>query len=102
MALNLNLLHEEILEQRQRQRDPLKIGVIVLVVLGSLLFTYYIWNAYRTLEIKSRLGGVEREWAKVGPQVTAAQKRAASHVRTCGCGRGASRRRPGRSARIAG
>jgi hypothetical protein len=77
MALNLNLLHEEILEQRQRQRDPLKIGVIVLVALGSIFFLYYIWNAYRTLEIKSRLGNVEREWAKVEPQVTAAQKRSA-------------------------
>jgi hypothetical protein len=77
MALHLNLLHEEILEQRQRQRDPLKIGVIVLVVLGSLFFLYYIWNAYRTLEIKSRLATVERDWAKVEPQVTAAQKRSA-------------------------
>ena len=28
MALNLNLLHEQILEQRQRQRDPLKLGMI--------------------------------------------------------------------------
>jgi hypothetical protein len=77
MALNLNLLHEEILEQRQRQRDPLKIGVIVLGVLGSLFFLYYIWIAYRTLEIKSRLATVERDWAKVEPQVTAAQKRSA-------------------------
>lgn len=77
MALHLNLLHEEILEQRQRQRDPLKIGVIVLGVLGSVFFLYYIWTAYRTLEIKSRLATVERDWAKVEPQVTAAQKRSA-------------------------
>jgi len=77
MALHLNLLHEEILEQRQRQRDPLKIGVIVLGVLGSVFFLYYIWTAYRTLEIKSHLATVERDWAKVEPQVTAAQKRSA-------------------------
>jgi hypothetical protein len=77
MALQLNLLHEEILEQRQRQRDPLKIGIMILIALGGLLFLYYMWNAYRTLEIKTRLSGVEREWSKVEPQVTAAQKRAA-------------------------
>jgi hypothetical protein len=75
MALQLNLLHEEILEQRQRQRDPLKIGIMVLIALGGLLFLYYMFNAYRTLEIKSRLSAVERDWAKVEPQVTAAQKR---------------------------
>jgi len=75
MALHLNLLHEEILEHRQRQRDPLKIGIMVLVTFGVLMFLYYMWNAYRTLEIKGRLSVVEREWAKVEPTVTAAQKR---------------------------
>jgi len=75
MALHLNLLHEEILEQRQRQRDPLKIGMLALIGCGTLLFIYYSWNAYRTLEIKSRLNAIERNWAKVEPKVTAAQKR---------------------------
>jgi hypothetical protein len=75
MALHLNLLHEEILEQRQRQRDPLKIGIMVLITFGVLMVLYYMWNAYRTLEIKGRLSAVEREWAKVEPTVTAAQKR---------------------------
>jgi hypothetical protein len=46
MALHLNLLHEQILEQRQRQRDPLKIGTIVLIGFGVVLFLYYGWNAY--------------------------------------------------------
>ena len=77
MALHLNLLHEEILEQRQRQRDPLKIGILVLVGCGTMLFLYYAWTGYRTLEIKSRLGSVQREWAKVEPKVTASQKHAA-------------------------
>lgn len=75
MALHLNLLHEQILEQRQRQRDPLKIGMMVLIGIGALLFLYYSWNAYRTLTIKARLSAVEREWAKIEPKVTAAEKR---------------------------
>jgi len=75
MALQLNLLHEQILEQRPRQRDPLKIGMMVLMAIGALLFLYYGWNAYRTLAIKAHLSSVEREWAKIEPKVTAAEKR---------------------------
>jgi hypothetical protein len=77
MALHLNLLHEQILEHRQRQRDPLKLGTIALIGIGVLLFLYYGWNAYQTLAIKSKLSAVEREWAKIEPKVTAAQKRSA-------------------------
>ena len=77
MALHLNLLHEEILEQRQRQRDPLKIGILVLCMLGALMLAYYMWNAYKVLEIRNRLSGAQHEWAKVEPRVTAAQKRSA-------------------------
>jgi hypothetical protein len=77
MALHLNLLHEQILEQRQRQRDPLKIGTMVLVAIGAMLFLYYGWNAYQTLSIKSKLSAVEHDWAKIEPKVTAAEKRSA-------------------------
>lgn len=77
MALHLNLLHEEILEQRQRQRDPLKIGMMVLAGCGAILFLYYAWNAYRTIEIKTRLSRITADWKKIEPEVTKAQKRAA-------------------------
>ena len=77
MALHLNLLHEEILQQRQRQRDPLKIGMMVLAALGALMLAYYLWNAYKVLEIRNRLGQAQHDWAKVEPKVTAAQKRSA-------------------------
>lgn len=77
MALHLNLLHEEISEHRQRQRDPLKIGMMIVAGIGALLFLYYIWNAYRTLEIKGRLSSVQADWAKVEPKILAAQKKSA-------------------------
>jgi hypothetical protein len=77
MALHLNLLHEEFQEQRQRQRDPLKIGMMVLGGLGALMFLYYMWNAYKTLEIRSRLNAVQHDWSKVEPNVTSSQKRSA-------------------------
>lgn len=77
MALQLNLLHEEIAEHRQRQRDPLKIGTFVLIAVTALMAIFYGWKAYQTLEIKSRLAAVQSDWAKVEPKVTAAQKRSA-------------------------
>jgi hypothetical protein len=75
MALHLNLLHEEILQQRQRQRDPLKIGMMVLGALGAVMLVYYLWNAYQVLEIRRRLDQAQHDWAKVEPKVTGAQKR---------------------------
>jgi hypothetical protein len=77
MALHLNLLHEEFQELRQRQRDPLKIGMMVLGALGTLMFLYYMWNAYQTLGIRNRLNAVQSDWSKVEPKVTSAQKRSA-------------------------
>jgi hypothetical protein len=77
MALHLNLLHEEILQQRQRQRDPLKIGMMVLGALGAVMLVYYLWNAYKVLEIRNRLDQAQHDWAKVEPKVTSAQKRSA-------------------------
>jgi hypothetical protein len=76
MALQLNLLHEEITEERQRKRDPLKLGVIALSSFGALLFVYYGWNAYQTIQIKSQLKAAQAEWQLVEPKVTAAQERA--------------------------
>jgi hypothetical protein len=77
MALHLNLLHEEILEQRQRQRDPLKIGMMLLAGFGALLCLFYLWTAYQTLAIRGRLSAKEHDWTKIEPKVTAAQKRSA-------------------------
>ena len=77
MALHLNLLHEEIREQRQRQRDPLKIGMMVLGALGALMFLYYLWNAYQVLGIRNQLNAEQHDWSKIEPKVTAAQKRSA-------------------------
>src|SRR6188768_2498848 len=84
MALHLNLLHEEISEQRQRQRDPLKLGTMALGAIGALMLLFYIFKAYQTLHVKSQLSAVERDWAKVEPKVTAAQKRATELTATLG------------------
>lgn len=84
MALHLNLLHEEMTQQRQRQRDPLKIGTMALGAIGALMLLFYFLKAYQTLEIKNRLAAIQRDWAKVEPRVTAAQKRSAELTATTG------------------
>ena len=76
MALQFNLLHEELAEARQRKRDPLKLGLMALGALGAILFLYYGWNAYQTLQIRSQLRAAQGDWDVVEPKVTAAQKRA--------------------------
>ncbi len=75
MALHLNLLHEEITELRQRRRDPLKLGTIALGAIGALMLLFYMFKAYQTLAIKTRLSAVQSEWSAIEPEVTAAQKR---------------------------
>lgn len=75
MALQLNLLHEEIQEQRQRQRDPLKIGTFLGIGVVALLAVYYLLCATQVITKKARLSSVEKDWAKVEPKVTLAQKR---------------------------
>ena len=76
MPLQLNLLHEEFTEERQRKRDPLKLGMMALGAVGALMLLFYGFRAYQTLAIKNRLSTIQEEWAKVEPKVTAAQKRA--------------------------
>ncbi|MDQ6861321.1 MAG: hypothetical protein M3032_09215 [Verrucomicrobiota bacterium] len=75
MALQLNLLHEQISEKRQRQRDPLKLGMFALVGVGLLMALFYMWRGYQTLEVKRRLSATQAEWAKIEPKATAAKKR---------------------------
>ena len=76
MPLQLNLLHEEFTEERQRKRDPLKLGLKGLAVAGAIMVLFYMFKAYETLSAKKELSLVEADWAQVEPKVTAAQKRA--------------------------
>ncbi|HEY0368705.1 MAG TPA: hypothetical protein VGC85_03840 [Chthoniobacterales bacterium] len=75
MALQINLLHEQITEKRQRQRDPLKLGIYAMAGVGALMALFYMWRGYQTLEVKSRLSSAQAEWAKIEPKAHAAEKR---------------------------
>src|SRR5438309_5085044 len=77
MALQINLLHEQITEKRQRSRDPLKLAMYAAVGVITLMVVFYMWRGYQTLEVKHRLSNTQAEWAKIEPAMTAAQKRSA-------------------------
>lgn len=76
MPLQLNLLHEEISEQRQRQRDPLKISVLLAIAITAVLVLNYLWGGYQLLGLKAKLSAAEHDWAATEPKVTAAKTRA--------------------------
>jgi hypothetical protein len=76
MPLQLNLLHEEFAEQRQRKRDPLKLTMYIGIAIAALFVLNYLWTGYRVLGLKGQLAAVQHDWEKVEPKVTAAQKRA--------------------------
>src|SRR5207253_1443675 len=52
-----------------------KIGILMLLSCGAILFLYYAWNAYQTFEIKAKLSAVDGDWKKIEPRITEAQKR---------------------------
>src|SRR3954453_21835597 len=77
MALQINLLHEQISEKRQRQRDPLKLGMYALAFIGTLMALFYMFRGYQTLEVKRRLSAIQAEWTRIEPKAVLAQKRSA-------------------------
>src|SRR3954451_22820391 len=77
MALQINLLHEQITEKRQRQRDPLKLGMYALGLVGALMALFYMFRGYQTLDVKRRLSATQAEWTRMEPKATLAQKRSA-------------------------
>ena len=64
MAISINLLHEKHEAERQRQRDPLKLGTYLLVGVIALMLAYYlfVWlSVQRVLNARDDLKG---RWEK--------------------------------------
>jgi Tfp pilus assembly protein PilN len=64
MALNLNLYHEIQKQELQRRRDPLKIGIYVMVFLALCFVGYYFYRLQVYYSVKSELVGYEDQWKK--------------------------------------
>jgi Tfp pilus assembly protein PilN len=75
MALNLNLYHEIQKQELQRRRDPLKIGIFVIVFLALCFVGYYFFRLQSYYSVKSELAGVMSHWQKAEEQQKTAKAR---------------------------
>lgn len=75
MALYLNLYHEIQKQKLQRQRDPLKIGIMVLLFIALIFVGYYLWRMGSASHAKSELARVQSEWSATEPKEKAATTR---------------------------
>ncbi|HEX8372853.1 MAG TPA: hypothetical protein VF585_08745 [Chthoniobacterales bacterium] len=71
MALHINLLHEEQSKVVERKRDPLKLGILAMLVVSVFLYGYYLLEAKKGSDIASERATVEAKLAEITP--TAAQ-----------------------------
>lgn len=79
MPLTINLLHEEQYLLKQRQRDPLKLGLYALAGVAALFVLYYVVRAAQSSAITSELKARQAEWAKQQPAANAAEAKEAEY-----------------------
>jgi len=71
VALSINLLHEKHTLERQRQRDPLKLGVYVLAGIVACFLAYYLY-AWATSQGKfGKRDDLRAQWEKKQREATA-------------------------------
>ena len=75
MALHLNLYHEIKLQQVQRQRDPLKLGLYALVVIAGILLIYYAYRVQQASSTVSRSKQLQTQWQITEPKAKDADVR---------------------------
>jgi Tfp pilus assembly protein PilN len=75
MALNLNLYHEIQKQELQRRRDPLKIGIYVMVLLALGFVGYYFFRLQSYYSVKNELAGVVSRWQSAEEKQKAAKAR---------------------------
>ncbi len=64
MAISINLLHEKHAQERQRQRDPLKLGVYVLGGIIACFLFYYLFAWFSAQRIFSQRDDLKGRWEK--------------------------------------
>jgi len=64
VAISLNLLHEKQTQERQRQRDPLKLGVYVLGGIIACFLAYYFIAWFGAQRIFNQRDDLKAQWEK--------------------------------------
>ena len=75
MALHLNLYHEITQQKTNRRRDPLKLGVYGLVLIGICLAGYYFFRLNSVRLAKSDLSRLKANWGEISVKQKLASER---------------------------
>ncbi|MEA3187648.1 MAG: hypothetical protein QOD99_1478 [Chthoniobacter sp.] len=75
MALHINLYHEIQKQALVRRRDPLKLGMFGLLIIGVGLVAYYFVRVEQIASLNTRVATLEQEYKKYEPKQKAAKAR---------------------------
>lgn len=75
MALHLNLYHEIQTQNLQRKRDPLRLGMLALLVVAVGFVSYYFYRLDRSSGLNNQASRVESDWAALEPKQKQAEQR---------------------------
>jgi len=62
MALHLDLHHEILQQERERQRDPLKLGIFFLAFVAVCCLGFYLMHYNRVRVLRGELARIRAEW----------------------------------------
>lgn len=68
MALHVNLFYEQHQAARARQRDPVKIGVLLMVLIAAGLGGYYFLQNQGLTSLRAENRTLQSDWSRLQPQ----------------------------------
>lgn len=74
MPVHLNLLHEIEKAERERRRDPLKLGMLALAVVALLFVGYYFVRLGQVHGVHSEQAVLAAQWRELEPKKIEAEK----------------------------
>ena len=77
MPLHVNLHHEIEQQELARRRDPLRMGMLAVLIIAIGFVGYYFWEMEATHGINVRYGTLQSDWSKLEPKSKAAKAREA-------------------------
>lgn len=75
MPLHVNLHHEIQQQELARRRDPLRMGMLAVLVIAIGFVAYYFYEMERTHGINVRYGTLQSDWAQLEPKAKDAKTR---------------------------
>ncbi len=74
MAIHINLLHEQETLRTQRERDPLKLAMLGLLLVAMILGAWYFYRQSQVGALKAELARLKTEWSTREPQLAEAKE----------------------------